>query len=179
MNKTNEERFVELFWKYEKLVLHVAVTNTGNYHIAQDICQDTFLKLISKMDLSLPDEEIRLWLVTVAHNAARDYHKKGGLNRINLEVDFNSPEVTGASIPPNAYFEEIFRKDFRVRILDGLREANKEYYNMIVLVCCLHLSVGEAAERLNISYGQATKKLYRAREWLWNNFGDEYLELKI
>lgn len=179
MNKTNEERFRELYWKYQNLVLHVAVAKTGNYHAAQDICQDTFVKMMKQLDLGIDDEEIRAWLVTVAHNAARDYHKKGGMNRRNLELDFEVDEVKTALAAEHTYFGEIFRRDFRVRILDELRRSNEEYYNLIVLTCCMQLSVTEAAQRLNISYNEATKKLHRARTWLRNNFGEEYKELKF
>ena len=179
MNKTNEERFLELYWKYQNLVLHVAVAKTGDYYAAQDICQDTFVKMMKQLDLSLDDDEIKAWLITVAFNAARDYHKKGGMNRRNLEVDFEVSEVRNVSVAESTCFDEIYRRDFRVRILDELKRVNKEYYNLVILICCMQLSVSEAAERLNISYSEATKKLHRARTWLRSNFGEEYQQLKI
>ena len=178
MIKTNEERFMELFWKYQKLVLHVAVAKCGDYHYAQDICQDTFIKLFRQMDLSLEDEEIRLWLVTVAGNAAKDFLKKGGKNRKLLEVDFASSEVENASVPSEKFLDEIFARDLRSRILDGLRQQDAEMYDLVVLICCMQLSITEAAERMNISYSEAARKLYRARTWVRNNFGEEYKQLR-
>lgn len=179
MIKTNEERFLELYWKYQKLVLHVAVAKCGDYHYAQDICQETFIKMLRQMDLRADDEEIRLWLVTVANNAAIDSQKKGGRTRQMLEVDFASPEVERASVSANIYFDEIFRRDLRSRVLDGLRELDEVLYELVVLTCCIQLSITEAAERLNISYSEATRKLHRARSWVRSNFGEEYQQLKM
>ena len=75
---TSEERFQELYRKYGKLVLKAAYNKVQDYYEAQDICQDTFIKMFRSLDLLRPDEDIKYWLLTVAANAARDVMKKGG-----------------------------------------------------------------------------------------------------
>ena len=179
MMKTTEERFLELYWKYEQLILDVAVKRCGDYHYAQDICQETFTKMLRQLDLSKRDEEIKSWLIVVADNAARDYIKKGGKHRRSTELSLDSGEADRVFVSAGMYFDEIMRREFRSTILDRLKKVNPDQYELVVLVCCLQLSLFDAAKRLNLTYSQAAARLSRARTWLKLNYGQEYLELKL
>ena len=59
MLETNEERFKVLFWKYQNLIIQVALNRTEDLFCAQDICQETFLKLFARVDLGQEDEIMR------------------------------------------------------------------------------------------------------------------------
>ena len=70
------ERFEVYLQKYEKLV----VANAGNFvddQLAEDVAQDTFLKMYEHLDY-LDDDQIKSWLIVVSGNIAKDYLKKGG-----------------------------------------------------------------------------------------------------
>ena len=177
---TGEERFQELYHKYHQLVLRVAYNRVQDYYEAQDICQDTFLKMIRRMDLSRPDTEIKYWLITVANNTAIDVMKKGGRYAGAMESLGNRPEgeTSKKKTAGNDCFEEVLKKDLRTRILEQLREVNAEQYEIVWHVCCLQMSIGEAAKRLGLSYETATMRLHRARAWIRVNYGKEYEELK-
>ena len=44
-----EEKFRELYEKYKNLVFRQVYDMTSDYYLAQDICQETFLKLYGYM----------------------------------------------------------------------------------------------------------------------------------
>jgi len=174
-----EERFQELYRKYHRLVLQIAYKIVRNYYEAQDICQNTFVKMFRRLDLGLPDEDIKCWLLVVAANEAKDQVRKNGKYAGN---DFPGHDGDDTRDKEKAAdddcFEEILKRDLRTRILERLQRANEEYFEIVYYVCCLQMSVGEAAIRLGLTYDQATMRLHRARTWIRVNYGEEYQDLK-
>ena len=175
---TSEERFQELYRKYGKLVLKAAYNKVQDYYEAQDICQDTFIKMFRSLDLLRPDEDIKYWLLTVAANAARDVMKKGGKyagRSVPLETEAESESNSKRSAD---FLDDLLKKELCGRILEELRTVSKDQYEIVLYVCCLQMSVGEAAKRLGISYEKASMRLHRARAWIRVNYQEEYQELK-
>jgi len=184
---TKEERFRELYWKYHRLILHIAYERVRDCYIAQDICQEVFLKMLRKLNLSAADENIRAWLVVVTDHAAKDVLKKGG--------KYGAPVSNGGEYAADDSFrykktarkradceddpvERFLRKELSVRILEHLRMVSEEQYEIVVLICCMQMSVAEAAARLGMSYDRLTMKLHRARKWIREQYGAEYEQLK-
>lgn len=56
MNVNTEEKFQEIYDKYKNLVLKVAFDMTKDYYLAQDICQETFMRLYGYQDNILSKE---------------------------------------------------------------------------------------------------------------------------
>ena len=75
---TGNREFNEIYEKYKNLVLKVAYIYSGyNYDAAEDITQDTFLKLYTGFK-DFKREKIPAWLYTVTKNSAVNYRKKYG-----------------------------------------------------------------------------------------------------
>ena len=175
-----EERFQELYLKYHRPVLQIAYKIVRNYYEAQDICQNTFVKMFRRLDLSLPDENIKYWLLVVAANEAKDLVRKSGRHAGNEgfpEHDREGPRNKEKAAGDDC-FEEFLKRDLRIRILERLQAANEEYFEIVWYVCCLQMSVSEAAVKLGLTYEQATMRLHRARTWIRANYGEEYKDLK-
>ena len=151
MLETNEERFKVLFWKYQNLIIRVALNRTEDLFCAQDICQETFLKLFARVDLGQEDEVLKAWMIVVADNAAKDVLRKGGRYKQVSEDDVEFSEALRVRVSGSSYFDEIIRKDFRSRILDHLRSVNEEQYEIVVMTCCLGMSLEETAKRMNLT----------------------------
>ena len=72
---TENREFNEIYEQYKNLILKAAYTYSGSYNAAEDITQDTFLKLYMGYD-SMKKKNISSWLFTTAKNAALNYRKK-------------------------------------------------------------------------------------------------------
>lgn len=72
---TENREFNEIYEQYKNLILKAAYTYSGSYSAAEDITQDTFLKLYMGYD-SMKKKNISSWLFTTAKNAALNYRKK-------------------------------------------------------------------------------------------------------
>ena len=109
MLETNEERFKVLFWKYQNLIIQVALNRTEDLFCAQDICQETFLKLFARVDLGQEDEVLKAWMIVVADNAAKDVLRKGGRYKQVSEDDVEFSEALRVRVSGSSYFDEIIR----------------------------------------------------------------------
>ena len=64
---TENREFNEIYEQYKNLILKAAYTYSGSYNAAEDITQDTFLKLYMGYD-SMKKKNISSWLFTTAKN---------------------------------------------------------------------------------------------------------------
>ena len=64
---TENREFNEIYEQYKNLILKAAYTYSGSYNAAEDITQDTFLKLYMGYD-SMKKKNISSWLFTRARN---------------------------------------------------------------------------------------------------------------
>jgi len=61
--------------RYEQPLIRKAIRITGDFELARDVVQDTFLKLC-KADRSQIEDHLAAWLFTVCRNRALDVQKK-------------------------------------------------------------------------------------------------------
>ncbi len=147
---------------------------------AKDVCQEAYMKMFEKLDLTIEDEKIKAWLIHTADNAAKDILKKGGRYREIAQSgteEETAAELSKASGPRDDY-EELLRADFRSRLLDELKKHSEKQYEVMVYTCCLGMSLEETAHRMNMNYRQAANCLYRARCWIREHFAGEYEQLR-
>ena len=82
---TGNREFNGIYEKYKNLVLKVAYEYSGDdYDAAQDITQETFLKLYRNFD-KLKDGNVYGWLKITARNTAINFRMKN--SREVLELD--------------------------------------------------------------------------------------------
>ena len=152
-----DDIFVEIYNKYLPYVYRYLYGLTFNHQTAEDLTQESFIKALCV--LHSPNESIKSWLLTVAHNLYVDYIKK------NRRLDFRQ----------DSFWNQIKVQDFT----DGLmiKENNKSAFVLIkqlpenqrqaVLLCLVNeLSYQQAGEILGISISAVTNLIYRARKTL-------------
>ena len=90
---TENREFNEIYEQYKNLILKAAYTYSGSYSAAEDITQDTFLKLYMGYD-SMKKKNISSWLFTTAKNAALNYRKKHSREIFEIDENWDSEEDT-------------------------------------------------------------------------------------
>lgn len=149
--------FVEVYNTFFPYVYRYVYGLTYNHQTAEDLTQEAFIRALC-MPL-FPNENIKSWLLTVAHNLYVDYVRK------NRRLDFRE----------NSFLNEIGVQDFTGALI--LTEATASAFEYIqklpenqsqaVLLCLVNdLSYEEAAEILGISVSAVTNLIYRARKTL-------------
>lgn len=93
---------------------------TGDPDVAEDIAQEAFVRLLRQ---SLPSDEVRPWLFTVAMNLVRDGARKTERRQRLLQT---APPLTGYMPAPDADVERNERIALVRRALDTLSERDQQ-----------------------------------------------------
>ena len=71
----NAQEFKQRFMPFHRLLYRVAYHTTGNQQDAEDLLQDTYLKLWTKRDDLPPDAQTEAYLITLLRNLYRDQRR--------------------------------------------------------------------------------------------------------
>ena len=71
----NAQEFKQRFMPFHRLLYRVAYHTTGNQQDAEDLLQDTYLKLWTKRDDLPPDAQTEAYLITLMRNLYRDQRR--------------------------------------------------------------------------------------------------------
>lgn len=179
---TENHEFNEIYEKYKNAVLRAAYLYVKAPDIAEDIRQETFLKLLRLMECRKSASNVESWLYITARNAALNYRK-----RVKWEVPLVQEETGAPSGEPfresteDEYLEMHTNEkwaELHDRIMSELLEKNERWYEAILLEAHMELPQKEAAKVMGISLNAYQVMLHRARAWIREKFGAEYEELK-
>jgi RNA polymerase sigma-70 factor (ECF subfamily) len=131
--------------------------------LAEDLTQETFLRLASHAQSLTPETRLRAWLFTVARNLQRDHRRRRLLDLDRLESLSLWPErCTHAGSPLDLTEADETRRRLEhalLRIPEPMREA-------LLLVVVEGLSNDDAAEVLGLRPDAVRQRVSRARALL-------------
>ncbi len=177
---TGNREFNEIYEKYKNLVLKVAYIYSGNnYDAAEDITQDTFLKLYIGFE-DFKKEKISSWLYTVAKNAALNYKKKNE-RILSIDDEENNLENTlSTKSTEDHYIEREHTSDteeLNDNILSALLEKNPRWHDAVLFAYYMDIPQERVAEMMGIKIGVLHSILHRAKVWIRKTYGVEYEEM--
>jgi RNA polymerase sigma-70 factor (ECF subfamily) len=132
---------------------------------AQDLAQETVLRVFTALDRLRADRPLRPWLLQIVRNLMRDRWRRRRVRR--LEVPAGSPDVIPEPADPTSCPEaaaarrELQRTVWRA--VSGLPARDRE---VLTLRDYLDLSYDEIAATLGIPRGTVMSRLHRARSHL-------------
>ncbi len=111
-------KLVEIHLKY---VYNFARRFVGNSEDAEDITQETFIKVWKKLHTFRAGANFRTWILTIAHHTAIDYlRKKKALPLSLFETDDGDNLILERTAGPELKPDEIFAHAEQKAILDEL-----------------------------------------------------------
>jgi RNA polymerase sigma-70 factor (ECF subfamily) len=119
---------------------------------AEDVLQEVFLKIHTRIDTLRDKERLPGWIYTIARNAIYDYYREQ-----KTAVPDMSPEL------PEDPFDNVV-VELAPAIRRMVESLPDEYREALVLTEYEGLSQRELAERLGLSYSGAKSRVQRARE---------------
>ena len=163
--------FKTIVERYERRVINVAYRLLGDQDEAEDIAQETFLKVYLSSKSYKPQAKLFTYLYTIATNLALNrLRKKKRLRWFSLDAwKEGGEEGGGREIPadpadrPDLSFEQAEREAIVRRALDALPAAQK---TAVVLNRYEGLSYKQVAEVMDISVSAVESKLHRAKQML-------------
>ena len=163
----DQNAFASLVRKYQQQIHTFAWRKTGDFQIAEDIVQETFLQVYQKLDTLEDPTQFTSWLHQIANRRCITWLRK---NRIQTEP---LEETDVSEIETEAYSRYVAtehakttadaQRDLVEKLLAKLKESDRE---VITLHYFEEMSSPEIGEFLGVSENTIKSRLHRARQQL-------------
>lgn len=171
------------FDKYLALYGKLVKRNAARYveeHIAEDITQETFIKMYEHLAY-LEDDMVKQWLLVVSGNIAKDYLRKGGQYEIHsMEPDELATKIDRRCESAEESFEKSDKQKAAGKLLrtacNLLYEKNPKWYYILLDSCMLDMTSEEIGKVLGTTAGNVDVMKVRARAYLKRKLAKEYYD---
>ena len=163
----DQDAFSPLVNKYQKGVHALAWRKVGDFHIAQEIAQDAFLKAYQKLGTLKSYESFGGWLYVIASNLCLDWLRKNPPPEQSLEVT-DASEVNQVSYSryiagKQAAEADETRREVVKKLLQKLPESERTVMTLHYLG---EMTIKTISEFLGVSPNTVKSRLNRARNRL-------------
>jgi RNA polymerase sigma-70 factor (ECF subfamily) len=140
------------------MVFNLAYRLLGNYHVAEEAAQDTFVKAFNSLKSFRADSQFSTWLYKICYNTCITYKRKKSL--VTLDINSDS-EATLHAVQPQGLMEQSQRAEYLNQALGALTD---EDVTIVTLFYIDENPTQEIAKIVGISEGNVRIKLHRARK---------------
>ncbi|RKU15580.1 hypothetical protein C6501_06710 [Candidatus Poribacteria bacterium] len=163
----DQQAFTTLVEKYQKQVHALAWQKIGDFHIAQEIAQDTFLTAYHKLATLTHHSQFAGWLYVIANNKCKNWHRKKRLALQSLEgTDPVELEEVSYSEYMTQQREETANQKRRAvvqKLLSKLQESDRTIVNLYYIA---EMTCEDIGKFLGVSPNTVRSRLHRARNRL-------------
>lgn len=165
----DERAYRDLISRYRRQVYSLALRMTRSAEDAEDVTQETFIRMFRALDRYDPSRPFGAWIQTIASRLCIDQIRRRRINPVSLfQRDTQSDEEYVIEIEdPGPGPEILAQHGEESQRADALIESLPEHYRIVVLLRHVQdLSYEEIAEALQLPIGTVKARIHRARELL-------------
>jgi RNA polymerase sigma-70 factor (ECF subfamily) len=160
-NDRDRNKLEELYVTYRKELFYVAYRILHSYHDAEDVIQNTFIKISKYLDKigEIKCKKTRGYLVIIVRNLSYDrYNEK----KKAIPVDFMDEEAD--EMESDLSLEEhVLNLERGKELAEALSETNPGYADLLTLKYYYDYSLSEIADLVNLTNEVVSVRLTRAR----------------
>ena len=163
----------ELIKRYERPVFSLVFRMVRDRELAEDLTQDTFVKVLSHLDRYRTDFKFSSWLFKIANNVAIDHLRRRQLDTVSMD---GSPHATSSDAVEASRFDisngsenaldEMEARELGSAIERAIASLRPEYRSCILLRHVEGRSYEEIATTLDLPLGTVKTYIHRARHEL-------------
>ncbi len=154
----DDTAFEYLFDRYRDAIRRLLVQRSGNASDADDLLQETFIKVYINLHKYSPEYTFGQWVYTIARNTFVDFVRR---RQDDLSIDERFTAPASSSPTPEERFINLQQ---RTQIEGYLERLSPRYRQLIVLRFFDELSYEEIAAKLSLPLGTVKTQIHRARE---------------
>jgi RNA polymerase sigma factor (sigma-70 family) len=180
----DQEAFGTLVRRYSNAVYGIAYSMLGDFHLAQDVAQESFIKAWYKLDRLKEAEKFPAWVIAIARRTCID--------RLRKEMPKHQSLDEAEEIPAPITLEEQYRlKRTQDAVRQAIQSLDEKYrvsallyhiggYNAREISRFLDIQVSVVESRLRRAKQKLKKELFElVQEFLENNRLEESFEKKV
>ena len=165
----DQNAFTTLVTKYQKWVHTLVWRKTGDFHIAEEITQDVFLKVYKKLSTLKPSDHFTGWLYVIATRRCIAWFRKKRLPMTSLDAtpvsELEELCYTQYETERSEQISLEHQRDIVKRLLEKLPESER---TVVTLHYLAEMSCEKISEFLGVSPNTVKSRLHRARKRLAN-----------
>jgi len=161
LRRRDPELLDALIEQYQHRLLRYLVHLTGNRATAEDLFQETWIRVLEKGHQYDGKSRFATWLMTIAHNVGIDHLRKrrpASLDEMRDTEDAAPFEPVAADPSP---FDNVAAMEDGARIQAALGQLPAIFREVLVLRFQEQLKLEEIAKLINIPLATAKTRLYR------------------
>ncbi len=169
----------QLITKHKDKIFTSILIFTKDKYLAEDLFQDTFIKVIDKLKAGKYREEGKFlpWVMRISHNMCIDYYRKSKRKpTVSASEDFNILDI----LPLNQESPEetIIDKQANTKVRALLNELSEEQREVVLLRHYYDFSFKEIAELTGVSINTALGRMRYSLINLRKVIEDKKIQLK-
>lgn len=169
----------EIVKEYSPRLYNLAFKIMRNKEDAEDVLQDTFIKMIKNLKSFKQESSLYSWLYKIITNTALEKLRKK--NPENFLIDFDTVDYRAHNsnlVIELPHFDPISLndKEFKNELNKFLKELNPKLRIVFILRDIEENSISDTAKILNISKSNVKVRLMRARMFLKDKLSTYYLK---
>ena len=168
-----DSAFRELIRRYERPIFSLIYRMVRDRELAEDLAQDTFIKVLNHIDRYSPEFKFSSWLFKIANNVAIDHLRRKKLDTVSMD---GSPHAHSAAEIESTQFEVAARQESALDEMEArelgsaieraIATLRPEYRSCIMLRHVEGRSYEEIAATLDLPLGTVKTYIHRARHEL-------------
>jgi RNA polymerase sigma-70 factor, ECF subfamily len=151
----DETAFAQLMRDYELPIFNYVLHSVGNYHLAEDLTQDIFLRALRSLQGFSFRSKFTTWLFAIAKNRILDELRTNGRRPSTIDLD----DVTPLAVRELAPDEHAAMSD----VWSAIGRLEAELKMPLLLRDVVGLPYSEIAESLELSLANVKWRIYVAR----------------
>lgn len=159
LKQKNQEAFEAIYHETKHAVFAMILPIVKDRSLAEDIMQDTYIKMIEKINTYNPKYKFINWLLTIAKNLALDVYRKKQFETPLTDEWMETLPSTDASI------EKTLQTEYYLNLLD---EEERQIVLLKVVADLTHKDIayqlGKPLGTVTWMYNEAIKKMRKASE---------------
>jgi RNA polymerase sigma factor (sigma-70 family) len=157
----NQNTFTVLVDRYKNLVFTLALKMLNNREEAEEIAQDTFIKVYNSLNNFKGDSKFSTWIYKITYNTCLDRLKKNKKEKtVSYLEDFDKHQANAIE----AVLDAIDENERNKAIQDCLEELPPEDAFLLTLYYFDGKSVDEISKVINNSVDNVKVRLFRIRK---------------
>jgi len=167
--KGDQRAFAEIVDLYKDKLYHLAYRMSGNRQEAEDVVQETFLRVFRSLDRYDANQKFSTWIYRIATNLCIDRLRK---RRAVYSLDAESPDRDGldgyAMLPSDDRTpeSELLLSETQRLIHEAIATLPVKYKSVMILRYLQDLSLQEISDVLDMPVTTIKTRVHRGREFL-------------
>jgi len=174
-----EPAYREILTRYERPVFSLIFRMVRDRETAEDLAQETFIKVLNNLDRYSPEFKFSSWLFKIANNLTIDHLRRRRIATISIEgapdaVTVESARATSIAVvsQDQSPLEELESRELGTAIEAAIAGLRPEYRACILLRHVEDRSYEEIAEIVKLPLGTVKTYIHRARHELRAALGE-------